>query len=262
MKLGLIQTSLKWNDYEYNCDKCKELAEAAAVSGANFVILPEMFPIGFSLATGDIAKKGYTKGIETLQAVASKYSITIAGSLPYDPHGNYIKPYNTLKVFGPKGKELGLYSKTHLFSYSKENEVYSSGKETLSLKIDNFKVSFAICYDIRFPYLFSELAESTELFVVVANWPQTRRDHWKTLLHARAIESQSFVAAVNIVGKGGDLHYAGDSCIISPTGQTLSDAKDTDGFLICEIDKEQVSEFRNKFPVLRDKRSDITYMRI
>lgn len=113
-----------------------------------------------------------------------------------------------------------------------------------------------ICYDLRFPEPFRFVASETDLFVVVANWPEVRRDHWRTLLRARAIENQAYVAGVNRVGDGGKLHYAGDSALIDPLGETLAEAGDSEAVLVGEISADRVREARERFPVLGDVRPE------
>ena len=83
---------------------------------------------------------------------------------------------------------------------------------------------------------------------VVANWPDARREHWRTLLRARAIENQAYVAGVNRVGDGGRLHYAGDSALVSPSGETLAEGDDRERVLLCEVDVKKVAEIRARFP--------------
>jgi predicted amidohydrolase len=113
-----------------------------------------------------------------------------------------------------------------------------------------------ICYDLRFPEPFRLAAGGTELFVVVANWPEARRDHWRTLLRARAIENLAYVAGVNRVGDGGKLHYSGDSALIDPWGETILEAGDSEAVLVGEVSASRVREARERFPVLADVRPE------
>ena len=91
------------------------------------------------------------------------------------------------------------------------------------MTVDGVRVTPFVCYDLRFPEPFRLAADDTDLFAVVANWPEARREHWRTLLRARAIENHCYVAGVNRVGDGGKLHYAGDSAVISPWGEVLAE---------------------------------------
>jgi predicted amidohydrolase len=89
---------------------------------------------------------------------------------------------------------------------------------------------------------------------VVANWPELRREHWRTLLKARAIENQAYVAGVNRVGDGDSLHYTGDSSVVGPLGETLVEAGSEEGVFLASIDPSAVSKLRARFPALDDRR--------
>jgi hypothetical protein len=95
---------------------------------------------------------------------------------------------------------------------------------------------------------------ATDAYIVVANWPERRRLHWTTLLHARAIENQAYVVGVNRVGHGSGLDYSGDSRIIDPWGETLAAAAGAETMLLADLRPELIRDAREKFPVLRDRR--------
>lgn len=252
MKLALAQTDTHWNDPERNLATIRRMASEAAAQGSDFLIFPEMFNTGFSLLTGDEAEAAYLQGIEVLSQLAVEHGLYVAASMPSPlPSGD--RPRNTLFVYSPYGCQ-GQYSKIHLISFLGEDKYYAPGDVTLTVEIAGFRVSFFICYDLRFPDDFSQLATETDLYVVVANWPATRHSHWEALLKARAIENQAFVAGVNRVGTGGKLEFAGGSQVISPLGEVLALAGDTEQLLTVEVDIEAVREWRRQFPCLEDRR--------
>ena len=113
-----------------------------------------------------------------------------------------------------------------------------------------------VCYDLRFPEPFRLAAADTDLFAIVANWPDARREAWRTLLRARAIENLCFVAGVNRAGEGGGLRYAGDSAVISPWGDVLAEGGAEEAVLIADVDPETVRATRAKFPALEDRRPE------
>jgi len=113
-----------------------------------------------------------------------------------------------------------------------------------------------VCYDLRFPEPFRLAAPETDLFAVVANWPDARREAWRTLLRARAIENLCFVAGVNRAGDGGGLRYAGDSALISPWGEVLAEAGPGEAVLVADADPAAVRDARAKFPALADRRPE------
>ena len=97
--------------------------------------------------------------------------------------------------------------------------------------------------------------DQTDLYVVIANWPERRRAHWQALLLARAIENQAYVAGVNRVGDGDGMHYTGDSALISPWGERLVSAAESEAVLVAQVDPAVVADARVRFPVLKDRRT-------
>ena len=98
------------------------------------------------------------------------------------------------------------------------------------------------------------MARDTDVYLVVANWPQKRRLHWSTLLRARAIENQAYVVGVNRVGSGGGLDYSGDSAIIDPLGEILASGAGGETMLFADVDTDHVASTRNHFRFLQDRR--------
>ena len=110
-----------------------------------------------------------------------------------------------------------------------------------------------MCYDLRFPELFRKYGKKkTHLIVNIANWPDTRIEHWRTLLKARAIENQCFVAGVNRVGKDPKLYYIGFSSLFDPTGKEIVAVENEEHVILIDLDKNFVKEVREKFPFLED----------
>jgi predicted amidohydrolase len=112
-----------------------------------------------------------------------------------------------------------------------------------------------VCYDLRFANEFWALAENTDAYVIPANWPESRREHWISLLTSRAIENQAYVIGCNRVGTGGGLNYVGDSRVIDPLGKVVADAASDETIIYAEIDPQIVSTVRRKFPFLQDRRN-------
>ena len=108
----------------------------------------------------------------------------------------------------------------------------------------------------RFPEVFSALAPKTDCIFVPANWPERRKLHWCSLLTARAIENQVYVAGINCVGTQDGLHYSGDSRFIAPDGTILQDCRSAAGCFVCDLSAKTVAETRQTFPVQKDRRPD------
>jgi len=254
MQVALIQTDIAWNDPEANIQQTRLLIETACRGGANLVVLPEMFNSGFSLATGELAERCNRLGIQCLTDIARKLSIFCIGSLPEVADSGAV--YNTAYVIGPQGI-VTKYRKVHLFSFGAETTAYQPGDRIECVELGGVRVTPLICYDLRFPRLFSAAADRTDLFVVVANWPTPRREHWMTLLRARAIENQAFVIGVNRIGAGGNLMYSGNSMAFGPSGDLLVDLGSDANMKIVTVTSEEVQVTRSAFPTLRDRRLDL-----
>jgi predicted amidohydrolase len=111
-----------------------------------------------------------------------------------------------------------------------------------------------VCYDLRFADEMWALAHDTDCYVLVANWPESRRHHWRTLLVARAIENQAYVVGVNRVGEGDGIAYVGDSRIVDPSGEILASAARTEALVVADVDPAEVARVRERFPFLADRR--------
>lgn len=255
MKIALVQLDIAWNDPETSVSRAHPLVTEAASQGAELILLPEMFSCGFSFPTGNVARRAYDSGVEALKKWSRTSNAVLAASIA-NPTSNSLRPRNTIVVV--RNQEiLGTYDKSHLFSFAKEDESYESGNAPLTLEINGTSFSFLICYDLRFPEMWSALADTTHVYCLLANWPKRRHHHWRSLLTARAIDNQAYVVGVNRVGNGGDLDYQGGSLAISPEGQILVEMDDTQNISVFEARTSSVLEYRSAFPTLRDRRSDL-----
>jgi len=106
---------------------------------------------------------------------------------------------------------------------------------------------------LRFVEEFWNCAEQTDVYLVPANWPDSRREHWLALLQARAIENQAYVVGVNRVGVGGPLIYTGDSRIFGPLGETLAAGNSAEEILFADVSQEHVTKTRENFPFMKDR---------
>jgi len=252
MRLALLQMDLAWEDVAANHRRARRLLEEAKAEGARLAILPEMFSTGFSMRPEKIAQKPGGPSETFLRDAARELGLWIIASIP---EAGEPRPRNVALVVSPEGS-VTRYAKIHPFSFGGEHLHYVGGERVVTVPIDGVRVTPFVCYDLRFPEPFRLAAAETDLFVVVANWPDQRRDHWKTLLRARAIENQAFVAAVNRVGDGDGLHYVGDSAAVSPLGETLAEGDDQERLLIADVDPERVAKLRARFPALEDRRPE------
>ena len=252
MKVAAIQHDIVWEDPEANHEHLRPMVAAAAAGGARLVVLTEMFATGFSMNVEKTAEAIGGPSTDFLLSQTSEHGIWICGSIAEQTDAKE-KPHNTLVVAGPSG-QLQRYRKIHPFTYSGESEHFGAGTDFLTVDVEGVRTTFFVCYDLRFADEFWATAHETDLYVVVANWPTTRRHHWTTLLGARAIENQAYVVGCNRVGEGGGLDYSGDSRIIDPMGDVLAAASKEETILVAEIDAGVIRETRERLPFLQDRR--------
>ena len=252
MKVAAVQHDIVWEDPDANFVHLEPMVAAAADQGARLVVLTEMFATGFSMAAERIAEPAVGgRSAEFLAVSAAKHGVWMCGSIPERRDSG--RPCNQLVLAAPDGT-AHRYAKIHPFSYAGEHEHYEAGTATLTVDVGGVRVSPFVCYDLRFPEEPRSVAEETDLYLVVANWPAPRRRHWQVLLQARAVENQAYVVGVNRVGSGGGLDYAGDSMIVDPMGEVLASAAGGDAMLLCDVDARVVAQTRERFRFLQDRR--------
>jgi predicted amidohydrolase len=250
MRVALIQMDLVWEDVAENHRRAARLLAKAKEGDAVLAVLPEMFSTGFSMNAARIAQPPGGPSETFLRGEAGRLGLWILASVPEKGEPS---PRNMAMLVAPDGTVVR-YAKIHPFSYAGEHRVYTAGDQVVTAGVEGVRVTPLVCYDLRFPEPFRTAAAETDLFVVVANWPDQRREHWRTLLRARAIENQAYVVGVNRAGEGDGLHYAGDSAAIAPLGETLAEADEREQVLFADIDPEVVRKLRARFPALDDRR--------
>jgi predicted amidohydrolase len=252
VKVAAIQHDIVWEDPPATFAHVAPMIAEAAEAGARLVLLTEMFSTGFSMETDRIAEPVDGPSTQLLRGQAAEHGVWVGASVPERPEGEPL-PYNTFVLAAPDGT-VHRYAKIHPFSYAREHERFAAGTDHVTVDVEGLRCSLFVCYDLRFADEFWALAHTTDCYLVVANWPASRREHWRALLVARAIENQAYVVGVNRVGRGGGLDYAGDSRIVDPLGEVLAEAGDVETVLLAEVDPARVEEVRAKFPFLADRR--------
>jgi len=248
MKIALVQYSPAWEDKEAN--KKKILSLLHDVKGVELFIFPEMTLTGFTMKSKEMSETINGNSFRFFSSIAKEKSTNIFAGII---ERRNTRTYNTLIHIKPDGNLLKLYRKIHPFSYSGENEYYNAGTKPAYTNIKNWKIGLSICYDLRFPELYRKYGKKgTHLIVNIANWPDTRIEHWRILLKARAIENQCYIAGVNRVGKDPKLNFVGFSSVFDPMGKEIAAVENEEKVIIVELDKNYVNEVRTKFPFLDD----------
>jgi omega-amidase len=252
MKVHGCQFDIAWENKPENFAKARALLMAARPGRGDLFVLPEMFATGFSMNVEATSERTNPGGEEFLRETAVELGIfMLAGVANHGPDG---KGLNQAVLATPEGDLTARYSKIHPFSLGGELNHYSRGTSLSNFQWNGLKAAPFICYDLRFPEIFRAAADDgAEMFVVIANWPAKRAQHWVTLLQARAIENLAYVVGVNRSGNDPSFPYPGRSMIIDPHGNVLADAGAAEGVISAEIEKSVVTDWRRDFPALRDR---------
>lgn len=248
MKTALIQFEIAWEDKSVNFRKIESLISAFP-KRIDLIILPEMFNTGFSMNPAELSEKPGSETFVWMQRIADESNAAVCGSYIVEEDGSY---YNRWIFVSPEN-EMYIYDKRHLFSPGGEDSLFEMGRERVIFTYKGFRICPNICYDLRFP-VWSRNRNDYDLLINSANWPAPRQDVWNTLLKARAIENQCYVAGVNRTGiDGAGIKYAGGSVMLGPSGETIASGIISDeGIIFSEISYSELSDFRRKFPVLND----------
>jgi predicted amidohydrolase len=253
VKVAALQHDIVWESPDANFARLAPMIEEAAAEGARLVVCTEMYSTGFSMKTDRTAEPVDGPSVQFLVEQARRHGVWTCGSLPERVDGE-ARPYNQLVVAAPDG-QVARYAKIHPFRYGREDAHYAAGDRFLHVEIEGVRCAFFVCYDLRFADEFWALARDTDCYVVPANWPAPRREHWMTLLQARAIENQAYVVGVNRVGDGGKLHYSGDSMVVDPFGVVCAQgAPDEETVLYADVSPERVAQVRAEYPFIEDRR--------
>ena len=252
MRVAAVQHDICWEDREATLAHVEPLVASAAEDGARLICLTEMFAVGFTSHPERVAEPPDGPTTAWLAAQSARHEAWVCGSVPVLPAGAE-RPFNRLVLAGPRG-ELAAYDKVHPFRYAGEDRRFASGAQrNVTVDVDGTRVNLTVCYDLRFADQYWDAAAGTDVYVVVANWPSSRRHHWRSLLVARAIEDQAYVVGVNRVGTGGKEAYTGDSCIVGPWGDVLAEAAGAEAVLTADVDPAVVARVRHEYPFLRDR---------
>ena len=245
MNVALFQLKIAWEDKDANFEKVASMA----IKDIDLVCLPELFATGYTMDSEAFAEPADGETVSFLKDFAKENCVDVIGSYIQRSEG---KPKNTAIVIDKSGKVIHNYEKIHLFTREKGN--YQAGKKLGVFELGGMKIGVVICYDLRFPEVFRELAtKGAEAIFVVASWPSTRTVHWDLLLRARAIENQLFIAGVNRIGEEDKLQYLGHSAIINPFGNVIASTEESkEDVIIGEIDPKEVEKQRQELPFFND----------
>lgn len=248
LKITTFQAYLFWENIDKNLQNLG-LRLSAIREKTDLIILPEMFTTGFSMNPEKLAEEMDGKSMQWMQTQAYKFDCVITGTLIIRENGKY---YNRLIWMRPDGT-YEKYDKRHLFGFADEDKHYTAGNKKLIVELNGWKICPVICYDLRFPVWLRNRDAEYDMLLVLANWPERRSLHWRTLIPARAVENQAYVVAVNRVGHdGNETYHSGDSMCIDPNGKVIYYKPNDEDLYTFSINLEEVQNSRRRHPFLQD----------
>jgi len=248
LKVTTFQAYLYWENIDKNLQNIATRL-AGIREKTNLIVLPEMFSTGFSMNADKLAEPMHGKTMKWMLKIAKQFECVVTGSIIIKENERY---YNRLIWMRPDGS-YEYYDKRHLFALGKEHETYTPGNKKLVVELNGWNICPMICYDLRFPVWMRNHASEYDLLLIVANWPERRIAHWRSLINARAIENQAYVIGVNRVGyDGNEVYHSGDSTCVDPNGNITYHKRDEDDMYTFTIMADEVTKTRRALPFLKD----------
>jgi predicted amidohydrolase len=248
---GFLQFDVKQGDPEHNLAALRQGLASLSIHSPGLVVLPEQWGAGFDYRRMEEHAGHTPELLDAVKEQADKYKIHIAGSLPErEEVGGRAHIFNTLYIVGPSGL-AGSIRKQRLFAPMDEDKYFTAGVDPEPVWTDLGLLAGVVCFDLRFPELArTQLACGAQLLIVSAQWPAARCQHWRTLLQARAIESQVFVIGCNRCGVTEETEFAGHSMIVGPDGTVLAEAEDAPAAMAVQLDPDLLSKARQLFTTI------------
>lgn len=234
----------------------------AAAAGAALVLFPEAAMCRFGEPLVPIAEAVDGPWASGLQAIADREQIVVVAGM-FTPAGDG-RVRNTLRAVGP-GVDAA-YDKIHLFDAFgfRESETVAEGREPGLVEVAGVRVGLTLCYDVRFPGLYTELADrGAQVICVAASWGAGpgKVEQWELLTRARALDTTTFVLAAaqadpSSVGEpvGSAPTGVGHSAVLSPQGEVVAALAGEPGLLVVDLDLDEVARTRAMLPVLANRR--------
>ena len=258
-------------DPDANTAAMKRLVRQAAEQGADWVLLPEYWPL---MGRNDTDKLAFAEPLVSCRLGETRYArfqtalsetaaecgvVLFGGTVPLQsPDAG--KVMNTMLVYDRDGAQIGLYHKMHLFGFSGLGERYaeadtiSAGSNVPELSADEVPLAAGICYDLRFPEFFRAQRPFDVLLLPAAFTYTTGKAHWELLLRARAVENQCYVVAA---AQGGEHESGrrtfGHSMIIDPWGEVLAVLPEGEGVVVADLDGARLQSVRTRLPALKHR---------
>jgi deaminated glutathione amidase len=251
------------DDTDANLELVDSQAAEAAAAGARLVVFPEATMRRFGPGLAEVAEPPDGPWASGLREVADRHALVVAAGM-FTPADDG-RVYNTLRAVG--GGVDASYHKIHLFDAFgfRESATVAAGSEPVLISVAGLQVGLSTCYDIRFPGLYTRLADlGAQAICVAASWAAGpgKVEQWQLLTRARALDSTTFVLAagqadpstIGLQPPPGAPGGVGHSVAISPRGEVLGELAAEPGLLLCDLDPTEILEARQAIPVLANRR--------
>jgi predicted amidohydrolase len=259
MRIAIYQGPAEAGSIARNLDLLKARAMEAAGRGARLMICPEMFLSGYNIGPEQASRLAEpANGLALTRVAALARGSGIALLLGYPERGEDNAIYNAVRLIGRDGRSLANYRKCHLFG-DLDRDMFRAGESPPAvIELDGIRVGLLICYDVEFPESVRLLALAGADLVAV---PTALMDSFevvvRTIVPARAVENQVFLAYANRCGREGDLRYCGLSCVVGPDGADLVRAGRGEELVFADLDLDRLRAARTLSPYLRDRRPEL-----
>jgi omega-amidase len=249
LNIVLYQSDVNFGNFEDNLKALKKIS-LSHFNGNTLILAPELFLTGYHKESiqNTAFSDSNPSALDLLLNYSEEHSIALYCSISEKFEDQY---YNTA-ILLDGGRLIAKYRKSHLFGPLGEKEIFTSGKQVVTSNLYGWKVGLSICYDLRFPELYNAMSP-VDAFLLVAEWPNKRINHWNTLISARSIEHQTFTLAVNRVGNDPFAVYGGNSQIIDPLGSDKVKLDESIDVKSVFISKNMIQEAKELFNINEDK---------
>jgi len=225
-------------------------------SKSDWVVLPELWHVG--AFSSDLFEQN---ALPAKNDLVNSFCEIAKSTNTWIHFGSFVERHekgisNTAVTINNLGEIVSQYRKIHLFGFDQgEAIMLSRGEKPEVISTTSLgTVGISTCYDLRFPELYrAQVDQGAITFLINSGWPTPRISHWRTLLAARSIENQAWVIACNQVGQNNEYTLGGNSMVINPMGEIIAELGTTEGVLTVEIDVSIAENWRDKFPVLKDR---------
>jgi omega-amidase len=252
LKIAIVQMEIDDGQKKENVDRALRYLEESKSLKPDIVCLPELFSTGYDLINSKLLAEPISGETMTKLLEFSEGNFAILGTFLEERNRNY---YNC-GFFVDNGQIIHIYRKIHLFAPMEEKKFLTPGNSISIFTFNDIKIGMGICYDLRFPEFFRKIAsEGVKVIFLPSEFPEPKREVWKSLSFARSIENQCYFVAINRVGKGKQNTFFGNSLVAD--GKTIKLMNENPGIGFYTLDMDNIEELRKDLPIFTDRREDL-----